>query len=505
MAPSAHCQTWHRNLVLYSTPASSLSVADSTQSPSELVDDHDRPPSFRELFKFTVGALPIYVSPTLLTAIDTAAVGQVSATQLAALGPACAICDGLTGLMVFISVGTTNAVSSSLGRGDSKGAQRACVVSQVCALGIGLVLAFGLWASAPLLVSKLASSSSSAAVSSPADAAMWAGCLTYVRIRALSFPAALAMLSAQAACLGAKDTASPTKALLLAAFVNVVGDWALTVRAGYGIAGAAWATVACQVVAAASLVGTLNRNGLLPLRQLLRPALSFQEVRRFFAFGGFIFVLMSKLVVYNSAVALSVVLGPTAAAAHQVLYALARVCYTMGDVPGATAQAFLPRYFGPEGQGGGGRSPRLDLVRARPVMARIAVMSACTALVACTVLGLVPSLLPGLFTADPAVAGLIRKTAPLAACSLLLHPAVVGIEGCLLATKDVGWLVSNYAVTGLAGALATLTLLRVPFLRESLNLGTVWVYMGVYQLLRSSSFAWRLATTTLKQEASATN
>ena len=37
-------------------------------------------PSFLELLKFTVFAMPIYLSPTLLSLIDTAAVGQVSST-----------------------------------------------------------------------------------------------------------------------------------------------------------------------------------------------------------------------------------------------------------------------------------------------------------------------------------------------------------------------------------------------------------------------------------------
>ena len=37
-------------------------------------------PSFLELLKFTVFAMPIYLSPTLLSLIDTAVVGQVSST-----------------------------------------------------------------------------------------------------------------------------------------------------------------------------------------------------------------------------------------------------------------------------------------------------------------------------------------------------------------------------------------------------------------------------------------
>ena len=85
--------------------------------------------------------------------------------------------------------------------------------------------------------------------------------LTYVRIRALSFPAALVLMSAQASCLGAKDSASPTLATLLASVVNVVGDAVLVLGPlAMGIAGAAWATVGCQFVAAGMLLRTLVRK-----------------------------------------------------------------------------------------------------------------------------------------------------------------------------------------------------------------------------------------------------
>ena len=260
-------------------------------------------PSFLELLKFTVCAMPIYLSPTLLSLIDTAVVGQVSSVQLAALGPACAICDALTGLMVFISVGTTNAVSTTFGGGDKEGAKRAATVSVVCAFAIGCVVALGLSLSIgpiinrvalPAALASAATRTGGSAAAAAATTTLWASCETYVRIRALSFPAALVLMSAQASCpgtkdpdpipdpdpypyskpnpepgpnpnqascLGAKDSASPTLATLLASVVNVVGDAVLVLGPlAMGIAGAAWATVGCQFVAAGMLLRTLVRK-----------------------------------------------------------------------------------------------------------------------------------------------------------------------------------------------------------------------------------------------------
>ena len=75
---------------------------------------------------------------------------------------------------------------------------------------------------------------------------------------------------------------------------------------------------------------------------------------------------------------------------------------------------------------------------------------------------------------------------------LLLHPSVVGIEGCLLACKDVRWLVGNYALTGCFSVGATQALLRLPQLRSRLNLNSIWLYLAVFQAVRLATFAWRL-------------
>ena len=47
--------------------------------------------------------------------------------------------------------------------------------------------------------------------------------------------------------LGMKDSWGPVKALVVASAVNGIGDIVLCSFMGYGIAGAAWATMASQV------------------------------------------------------------------------------------------------------------------------------------------------------------------------------------------------------------------------------------------------------------------
>jgi len=49
----------------------------------------------------------------------------------------------------------------------------------------------------------------------------------------------------------------------IASIINIIGDYVLVLRLGMGVAGAAWATVACQYVAAACLMRVLVKKGLL--------------------------------------------------------------------------------------------------------------------------------------------------------------------------------------------------------------------------------------------------
>lgn len=68
-----------------------------------------------------------------------------------------------------------------------------------------------------------------------------------MQIRGLAWPAVLATMVAQSACLGMQDAWGPLRVLAVAASVNCLGDILLCSVFKMGIAGAAWATAASQV------------------------------------------------------------------------------------------------------------------------------------------------------------------------------------------------------------------------------------------------------------------
>jgi Na+-driven multidrug efflux pump len=84
---------------------------------------------------------------------------------------------------------------------------------------------------------------------------------TYVQIRALAWPAVLVGLVSQSASLGMQDSMGPLKSLAIASTVNLAGDIFLCTVMGYGIAGAAWATMASQYVAAFLMMNSLHVRG----------------------------------------------------------------------------------------------------------------------------------------------------------------------------------------------------------------------------------------------------
>ena len=92
------------------------------------------------------------------------------------------------------------------------------------------------------------------AFSGPASAALVPPAALYTRIRGLGMPFALVMMVSQAGVLACRDPGPPLRATALAAGVNLVGDAVLCLGLGWGIAGAAWATVAAQAAAATVLL-----------------------------------------------------------------------------------------------------------------------------------------------------------------------------------------------------------------------------------------------------------
>jgi Na+-driven multidrug efflux pump len=269
-----------------------------------------------DLLRFTLPSMGIWLANPILSLIDTSMVGLCASggdalLELAALTPATALANNTGHAMGFLAVATTGLVARAQARGAHADTQRAVAdaVAVAAAAGVALALLF-LFASVPVLT----------AFNGPASAALVAPAATYTRIRALGFPAALIMSVGQASCLASRDPGPPLRAVVLAAAVNLVGDVVLCFGLGWGIAGAAAATVASQAAAAAVLLARLLRAA--PGRPALLAALPTRPpggdaLLRFARLGGPVAgVIFIKVAYFTWVTRAATTLSPTAAASH---------------------------------------------------------------------------------------------------------------------------------------------------------------------------------------------
>ena len=202
----------------------------------------------REMLRLAVPAFAALVSEPLFLLADTAVVGHLGTTPLAALAVAAVVVQTLVGLCVFLAYGTTATVGRRLGAGDLEGALTDGVAGSWLALGIGSALAVGLALTAPSLPGLFGV---------PDDVAAQAG--TYLLVAAPGIPAMLVVLATTGVLRGLQDTRTPLVVLVAANIANVVLNVLLVYGLGLGLAGSALGTTLAQIGAAAALVTVVVR------------------------------------------------------------------------------------------------------------------------------------------------------------------------------------------------------------------------------------------------------
>ena len=234
-------------------------------------------PSTTKIIKFAVPAMGVWLCGPILSMIDTSAVGLLSGTaQQAALNPAVSVTDYGGLLVAFMYTAATNLIAGAreadkntvedgglgevdVAKVDAKVGRsrtaRTLLASLQLALyvGIGFGLTLGTF-SRQLLRALIGDAAGM-------DPAVFAAANRYVQIRSLGMPAAVAVGTLQASCLGLQDIKSPLYVLLAAALVNACGDALLVGRKSIwigGCSGAAWATVLSQYAALGLFVAWLR-------------------------------------------------------------------------------------------------------------------------------------------------------------------------------------------------------------------------------------------------------
>ncbi len=251
------------------------------------------------------------ITVPLLGMVDTAVVGHLPGPyHIGAVALGASAFSALFFTVIALRMGTTGLIAQAYGAGDR------------IALQAGLFRALGLALIIAVLFLLLATPITSAArwIFAP-TARVDAGFSTYLHIRLLSAPAALANMVILGWLLGVQDAKSPLYLLIVGNGLNMVLDVLFVFGLGFEVAGVAWATVIAECVTLALGLLFIRRHlGTLERALSIKVLLDGAAIRRLAAVNGDI-VLRSLVmqIAFVSLVALGSRQGEVILAANTVL------------------------------------------------------------------------------------------------------------------------------------------------------------------------------------------
>ena len=418
----------------------------------------------REIFTLALPALGTLAADPLVSLVDTAFVGRLGTVQLGALGVNSALFALAFFVFNFLAYGTTPMVARANARGDSAAAGRRVVQALFLAVTLGVATL--------LLVQLLARP---ALLAMGANEVLLEPALVYLRVRAFAIPAVLIILAANGAYRGFQDTRTPFLVTLGLNLVNLVLDPVFIFAFGWGLAGAAAATLIGQWLGAVGFVWLLARRDRAKLGSTLQLP-RFSELRPFLRIGWELVVRTFVLVLTLAlATAVAARLGVTQVAIHQVSVQLWLFLSLVIDALAIAAQALVARYLGES-----------DPTNARAVSNRLLALG----LVVGAVLGIglwaARHLLARAFTDDPQVVAGVLAIFPFIALMQPINALVFVWDGIYMGLEDFRYLAWAMVVSAAVGSL--LLLLVIPL---GWGLAGVWWAIVALTLARLVTLALR--------------
>ncbi|MEJ2287967.1 MAG: MATE family efflux transporter [Deinococcales bacterium] len=418
----------------------------------------------RAILALALPALGALAADPLVSLVDTAIVGRLGATPLAALGVNTSLFSLAFVAFNFLAYGTTPMVGRALGRGDRQGAGRVVVQALTLAVVAGV---------AALVLLQLAAVPLLRAMG--ADGALLAPALTYLRIRALAGPALLLIEASNGAFRGFLDTRTPLIVTVGLNLVNLVLDPLFIFGFGWGLAGAALATAIAQWLGAAGfLLALFTRRGTaihLPVA-LPRP----RELVPFLRVGGEMLLRTGSLVGTQAlATAVAARVGVAQVAAHQVAAQLWLFLALTIDALAVAGQGLVATYRGGDRPGD-----------ARAVSDRLLLLGLAVGVVLGLGFWALGPWLPRLFTSDGTVLATVHRIYPFVVAMQPLNGLVFVWDGIFMGAEAFGFLARAMLVS--AAAAVVVLLLVVP-----MGWGLTGVWWGLVTLIvvRALTQGWK--------------
>lgn len=410
----------------------------------------------RELFAFALPALGGLAIDPLVSLVDTAFVGRLGATSLAALGVNTSLFSLAFFGFNFLAYTTTPMVSAALGRGQRERAGELTIQALFLALLLGVLVAVLLNVLTVPLLRMMGASGE-----------LLLAAATYLRIRALAAPALLTLTASRGILYGHGDAGTVLRIVAILNAVNIVLDPLFIFGFGWGLAGAAWATTLAQYTGALLFVRLFLRDETQDPRFYIRwhvPTLT--TLRPFLRSGSLLALRTLALVLtFTLATAVATRVGVLTIAAHQVAAQLWLLLALTVDALADAAKTMVPRYLGQN---------------QREQAKHVANRALLWGIVVGVGLGLLffalRPFLPRLFTDDSEVIAAVLAIFPFIILSQPLNGLVFVWDGIFMGLEQWSFLALAMFIS--AGVAAVVLLLVLP-----LGWGLVGVWWGLVTLM----------------------
>ena len=428
-----------------------------------MIEAFRRTPYDREIIRIGLPALGALAADPLVSLIDTAFVGRLGATALASVAIASAIFLAVFAIFNFLGYAVTPLVAQSIGAGDRDEAGRFTVAALAISVVAGLIAAFGLIAFGGSLLKAFG-----------ANSEVLEDATTYLRIRALGVPALLVILVGHGAFRGYQDTRTPLAVTLALNVVNLVLDPVLIFGLGWGIAGAAWATVTAQWFGAIWFVVLffwIRRADLgigfgRPQRRTLGSL--------FGAGKAMVLRNASLLAALTAATMVAARVGTASVAAHQIAIQLWIFLALVVDALAIAGQAIVGKELGAG-----------DPSIAKDVSNRLLALGLLFGVVLAVALGLFSPWLASWFTTDEAVILAFASILPILVVMQPINGLVFVWDGVAIGGAAFGFLAGSTFAAGVASIGFVLVVLPMGW-----GLVGVWTAIVILMLVRATTLWW---------------
>ena len=400
-----------------------FSASSSTDDSDTSNNDDTSNASKREMLKFAIPALGIYLTNPLLSNIDNAFVGRtVGALGLAALSPATLCIDQALYLFSFLSRATTGlasrAYSSTINTSEKEAKSRmkdaaspAFSVSIFCGILLSLFYTFN--ASNILQILNV-------------DSMLYTSATSYIHYRGIVSWAAMSQAVLLSLFMVAKDAITPLKIISAAAILNVIGDALFCVGFKWGCGGAAAATSLATLLSSAWMVVALKKRDMMP--QLKIPTR--KECSSLMEFTGpLLAITLTRMAGFINMQKTAMTLGTESLAGYQLVMNLLTFYLLFGEPLSQLGQTKLPAL--------------IDGDKTKDAMATFKSIMTISVFAAAGVGGiayLTALLGPGLFSSNVAVQQVAKSTAPTLFWAVAMTIMGIAVDGTMMASRDFGWM-----------------------------------------------------------------